>query len=259
MTQSEQPNPDMASQPSRDLESFDTGAKRLSVREFLSKPLTIVAAVLSVAIAGLVVVLQQDPAALTLAVPEARYEILPNRGVTEGVPIAVRLGPLTVFTISDPLAGGGGAARSRQVVENLNTAVSQLVETPGRVITIETGGPEGMPSVVQKERADSAESLPIVQVSSDDMTLAGTDDPKLLARIWAERLTDSLRLLLFGDPPEFSRDSPFGGALDTLWVTADAQDGALTTEALSAAFEELSDELRKDLVSFPELPAPAEP
>ena len=67
-----------------------------------------------------------------------------------------------------------------------------------------------------------------------------TDDAKLLAHIWAERLTDSLRLLIFGQPPEFSRDTQFGAALDTLHETA--------------AFDRLPVELREALTSFPSLP-----
>ena len=112
--------------------------------------------------------------------------------------------------------------------------------------------------VVQKEFSDSQESLEIIQVTSDDLTLVMTEDAKLLARIWAERLTDSLRLLLFGDPPEFSRDTPFGGALDMLYVNAVKEGGALTTDALNAAFEELPEDVRRALVTFPPLPPPVE-
>ena len=147
------------------------------------------------------------------------------------------LGPLTLFEINDPLGGGGGAARAKNIVKNLSTTLAQLEDQPGRVITIISGGTDGLPSIVQKENADSDVSLQIIQVTPDDMVLAGTEDAKLLARVWAERLTDSLRLLLFGEPPEFSRDTAFGGALDTLYVNAHAEAGKLTTEALDSAFE----------------------
>ena len=247
-----------AVQPTRELETLESGSKGDSLRQVLTKPLTSVAMVMGLLIVVLVIFLQRDPASLTLEVPEAGYELLQNEGLTQGVPIAIQLGPLTVFQISDPLAGGGGAARARQVVENLNLAVNQLADTPGRVITIETGGPEGLPTVVQKEFSDSPESLEIIHVTSDDLTLVMTEDAKLLARIWAERLTDSIRLLLFGDPPEFSRDTPFGGALDTLYVNAVKQGGHLTTDGLNAAFEELSEDLRRALVTFPPLPPPVE-
>lgn len=243
----------------RELEALEAGSKGESIRQILKKPVTVVAIVMGLLVVGLVIFLQQDPASLTLEVPEARYELLQNEGLTQGVPIAIRLGPLTVFQISDPLAGGGGAARARQVVENLNLAVNQLADTPGRVITIETVGPEGLPTVVQKEFSDSPDSIEIVQVTADDLTLVRTEDAKLLARLWAERLTDSIRLLLFGDPPEFSRDTPFGGALDALYVNAAEQGGPLTTDGLNEAFEELPEDLRQALVSFPPLPPPVEP
>lgn len=240
------------------LESLESGSKGDSWREIATKPVTIVAAVLGLVVVFIVILLQQDPGSLTLAVPEARYELLPNEGRTAGVPIAIRLGPLTVFEISDPLAGGGGAARARQVVENLNLAVNQLAESPGRVITIETAGVDGLPTIVQKEYSDSTESHQIVQLSSDDLSLAETENAKLLARVWAERLTDSIRFLLFGSPPEFSRDTYFGGALDTLYVNATSEGGPLTTDAINTAFEELPDDQREALTSFPALPTPAE-
>ncbi len=247
-----------ASASSDELRGFEAGSKGESLRQMASKPVVIVAAVMAVLILGLVLYLQQDPEALRLAAPEARYELLPNLGRTEGIPIAIYLGPVTVFQISDPAAGGGGAIRARQVVDNLAAAVQQLMDSPGRVITIGSGGAEGMPTIVQKEKEDTPDSLEIVQVTADDLTLAMGDDPKLLARVWAERLTDTLRLLIFGQPPEFSRDTAFGGALDTLYVNVLNEDGRLTTEGLSTAFEALSDELRSDLISFPALPEPSD-
>lgn len=243
----------------KELESFESGSKGDSWRQILSKPVTIVAIVLGLVVIAIVVVLQQGPGALTLELPVARYELLRNEGRTQGVPIAIQLGPLTVFQISDPMAGGGGAGRAQRVVASLSAAVQELAATPGRVITIDTGAAEGMPRIVQKETATAEELLEIVSVTSDDMILVSTDDAKLLARIWAERLTDSLRLLIFGQPPEFSRDTQFGMALDTLHGTAIRESGGLTTDALMAAFDELPVELREALTSFPPLPPPVEP
>ena len=130
----------------------------------------------------------------------------------------------------------------KQVVASLTAAVLELAETPDRVITIDIAAAEGMPRTVQKETATAEELLEIVIVTSDDMISVKTDDAKLLAHIWAERLTDSLRLLIFGQPPEFSRDTQFGAALDTLHETA--------------AFDRLPVELREALTSFPSLPPP---
>ncbi len=259
MPETQNPSPSASPQPateqSQQLASLESGSKGESLKQILRKPVTVVAIVLGLAVLGIVFLLQQDPATLILSVPEARYELLRNEGRTEGVPIAIQLGPLTVFEISDPLAGGAGAVRAKQVVENLSAALADLQDSPGRVITIQPAGEDGLPSIVQKEDSDSAASLEIVRVTPDDMLLAGTDDAKLLARVWAERLTDTIRLLLFGEPPEFSRESAFGGALDTLYVNARAEVGRLTTEALSTAFDELSDELRHALTTFPALTA----
>lgn len=262
MPETQNPSPSASPQPateqSQQLASLESGSKGESFKQILRKPATVVAFVLGLAVLGIVFLLQQDPATLILSVPEARYELLRNEGRTEGVPIAIQLGPLTVFEISDPLAGGAGAVRAKQVVENLSAALADLQNSPGRVMTIQPAGEDGLPSIVQKEDSDSAASLEIVRVTPDDMLLAGTDDAKLLARVWAERLTDTIRLLLFGEPPEFSRETAFGGALDTLYVNARAEVGRLTTEALSTAFDELSDELRQALTTFPALTA-AEP
>lgn len=240
-----------ATQPNRrDLGALRSGSKLGSWSQSLAKPRNVVAAAFSVVLLGLVWWLQQDPGALLLETPEARYELLQNEGLTAGVPIAVRLGPLALFEISDSMAGGAGATRARRVVENLNLAVVELEATPGRVITIETDAESEMPRIVQKATSTASESLEIVQVTSDDLVLAETDDAKLLARVWAERLTDSLRLLIFGEPPEFSRDTEFGRALDTLYVNARShQDRGLTTAAIDLAFEELPQHLQRALAT----------
>ena len=243
---------------SKDFESWESGSKGESIRQVLSKPVSLVAIVLGLVVVAIVVFLQQDPASLTLELPEAKYELLPNEGLTDGVPIAIQLGPLTIFKISDPLAGGGGAGRARQIVEQITSAVDDLASTPGRVITIDSGADEGLPRIVQKETSDAEAFLEIVSVTSDDMLLSDTDDAKLLARVWAERLTDSLRLLIFGEPPEFSRDTTFGAALDILYGNASRESGALTSEALMKSFQELPTDLQDALTSFAPLPATAE-
>ena len=236
------------------LESLASSSERESLKQILTKPVTLVAIGLGLAIIGLVFFLQQDPGVLTLEIPEVRFELMPNEGVTEGVPIAIRMGHLMLFQISDPVSGAAGAARAKQVVASLTQALDELVADPPRVITIQAGVDEGLPTIVQKVYTDSPESLEIVSVTADDMALAKTDDAKLLARIWAERLTDSMRLLIFGEPPEFSRDSPFGSALDTLYVNAANESGALTTAALNTAFEGLPVNLQKALNQDPPQP-----
>ena len=251
--------PRPAGEPGRsgELESLAAGAERETIRQVLGKPKAIVGILLGIAVVGIVILLQRGPSALTLQLPEAKYELLPNQGLTAGVPIEIHLGPLTLFQISDPMAGGAGAGRARQVVESLTTAVEELRDSPGRVITIDSA-PDGMPRIVQKETSDAEDAFEIITVTSDDTALMQTDDAKLLARIWAERLVDSLKVLVFAQPPEFSRDTEFGAALDTLFGTADRESGSLTSEVLAETFEQLPEAQKEALTTFPPLPETAD-
>ena len=240
--------------PRQDLGGLEERAQGESLKQILSKPVTKVAIVLGLAVVGVTILLEQDPTTLRLEVPEARYELMRNEGLSEGVPIAIRIGQFMVFQINDPISGGQGAQRAKQVVESLTAALEELAEDPPRVITIESSAVGGDPVVVQKEYSDSAESLEIVTVTDQDLRLAKTDDSKLVARLWAERLTDTMRLLLFGQAPEFSRDTPFGAALDTLYVNAVNAEGSMTTATLNSVFEELPVELQLALTEEPPEP-----
>ncbi len=242
--------------PRQDLRGLEHRATRPSVRQVLTKPVTVVGGVLGLTVVFLIFFLEQDPSALRLEIPDVRYELLRNEGRSQGVPIAIRIGQMMVFQISDPIQGPQGAQRAKQVVETLTSALAELAENPPRVITIETGSAGGMPAVVQKEFEDSDTSLELVTVTEDDMLLVKADDSKLLARIWAERLTDTMRLLLFGQPPEHSRHTAFGAALDTLYVNAMNAEGGLTTAVLRTAFEDLPLELQRALTETPPAPPP---
>lgn len=257
-TSSVRRQPSGVPQPSGELESLASGSKSESLRQILAKPKVFVGIILAIAVLGVVLILQQDPSSLTLELPEAKYELLPNEFRTAGHPIAIHLGPLALFQISDPAAGGAGAMRAKQIVDSLNTAVEELRESPGRVITIDSDADEGMPRIVQKETSDAEAAFEIVSVTSDDMLLMETDNAKLLARVWAERLVDSLRLLIFAQPPEFSRDTEFGAALDTLYGNAIRESGSLTSDVLAATFEQLPAAQREALTSFPPLPDSAD-
>ncbi len=233
------------------LKALETSYNREPFLQKLSKPSTLIGLFFGVLVCAGVWYLQSDSRLTTLEPPDVQYQLLQNRGVTNGVPIAIQMGPLTLFEINDNMAGGGGADRARQVVQNLQDSITELVESPGRVITIEVAVEDEMPRIVQKEELDSPESLEIIQVTAEDMALSYTEDAKLLARVWAERLTDGLRLLVFAEPPEFSRNSKFGMALDTLYVNARSVGGALSSNKLTDAFKNLSDTLRSDLTNFP--------
>ena len=241
-----------------ELEALVKGSEGESLGQVVKKPAVIVAVLLGLCIVAGVWLLQQGGGALVLDAPEVSYELLRNQGITEGVPIAIRLGPLTVFQISDPLAGGAGASRAKEIVQNVERAVADLIENPGRTITIASSAEEQLPAIVQKSSPDDDAGIEVIRVSTDDVKLAGDEDPKRVARIWAERLTDGLKVLQFGEPPKFTIGSDFGNALETLYLNARSEKGGISTDSIDDSFEKLSDEQKLSLTTFPapEKPAP---
>ncbi len=234
-----------------ELEVLVKGGEGESLKQILKKPVVIVAVLLTLCIVAGVWLLQRGGGTLILEAPEVSYELLRNQGITDGVPIAVRLGPLTVFRISDPLAGGAGANRAKEIVRNIELAVADLIENPGRTIAIDATAEEQLPVIVQKSSPNDDTGLEVVRVSTDDVTLAGEEDPKRVARIWAERLTDGLKVLQFGEPPKFTIGSDFGNALEILYLNARNENGGISTDSIGDAFENLTDEQKLALTTFP--------
>ncbi len=243
--------PDADAPESQGLETLGQGGKGESLRQTLKKPVMVVAMLLGLGVITGVWFLQTGSGALRLTAPAVSYELLQNHGLTEGVPIAITVGPLTVFKISDPMSGGTGAARAKAVVGNIEQAVQELIESPGRTITIDSNVEQQLPMIVQKASPNDATGLEVIRVSTDDVSLAGEEDPKQVARIWAERLTDGLKLLQFGEQPKFTRGSDFGNALETLYLNSRNENGGISTESIEEAFEELSDEQKLSLTTFP--------
>jgi hypothetical protein len=228
----------------------------------MKKPRTIISIVLALAVVGLVIWLQQRAISTQLPPPKASYELLPNIGLTEGVPIAIKINQVAVFQISDPLAGGGSADRAREIVENLEGAIQDLVDAPGREITLDER--DDYPVIVQFA-PDGTGRREIVQPNADDLILAGIEDPKAVARIWAERLTDALKTLMFAEPPEFTQASEFGNALEAMLLGARGERGGISGDSLDESFELLSDAEKLALTELPPRPgltasgAPAQP
>lgn len=220
----------------------------------MKKPSTIISIVLGVAVVGLVIWLQQRAVSTELPPPKVSYELLPNIGLTEGVPIAIKINQVAVFQISDPLAGGGSADRAREIVTNLEGAIQDLVDAPGREITLDERG--DYPTIVQMA-PDGTGYREIIQPNADDLILAGMEDPKAVARLWAERLTDALKALMFAEPTEFTTGSEFGDALDTMLLGARGERGAISDDSLDESFELLSDAQKLTLTELPPRPGMA--
>lgn len=224
-------------------------------KETLKKPSTIISIVLGVAVLGLVIWLQQRSESTDLPAPLVTYEILPNEGLTEGLPVAIKLNQVAVFRISDPLGGGGGAERAKEVVANLEGAIADLEEQAGREITLNERG--DYPTIVQSA-GDGSGSRVIVELTADDLILAGMDSGKGVARLWAERLTDSLKVMMFGEAPEFTDGTEFGDALVSLYLGARSERGAMSGDSLDASFEALAEDQKLLLAELPPRPEPAE-
>lgn len=235
-----------------DFEFRDAGTKR-SFGDVMKKPSTIISIVLGVAVIGLVIWLQQRAVSTALPPPKVSYELLPNLGLTEGVPIAIKINQVAVFQISDPLAAGGSAERAREIVQNLEGVIQDLVDAPGREITLDERG--DYPMIVQMA-PDGTGYREIVQPNADDLILAGMEEPKAVARLWAERLTDALKALMFAEPPEFTQGTPFGHALDAMLFGARGERGAISGESLDESFERLSDAEKLTLSALPPRPGP---
>lgn len=231
---------------------FAEQVKKPTAAAILKQPVTIAAIVLMIAVFSLVAYLEYGGNRSRLPEIIVSYTLLPNEGRTEGVPIAIKLNEIAVFVVNDPLQGGGGAARAQSIVDNLQQSVSILKEEPGKTITLDESG--DLPAIVQQNK-DGTERRALIQLTQADLTLASETDAKRLARLWAERLTDSVKLIAFGEAPEYSRGTEFGDALETLYAASRAQGGAVSEGSLGDAFENLNDGQRLVLETVPPRPA----
>jgi len=226
-------------------------AERSQGRDFktiLKQPVTIAAFCLTLGVIGLIIYLEGGSIYVERPEPEVSYELLPNEGLTEGVPIAIKVNHVTVFRISDAMAGGAGAARAKEVQANLEAVIADLEEQPGRTITIDLETAE-LPIIIQT-LPDGSESRILVELAPDDLVLAETEDAKWLARIWAERITDALKVFMFGEAPNFTQGTEFGSALALMYDQAGSE-GPVSKGSLDEAYEGLSDPLRLALAEFP--------
>ncbi|MEX2300487.1 MAG: hypothetical protein WD733_06100 [Bryobacterales bacterium] len=219
-----------------------------SWKAMIFQPLTL--AVAAVVVGGLLVwaYLEQNSVDRTLPVPEISYALQRNEGVTTGVPVAIKMNQITVFLIDDPMEGGAGAERAKQIVSHLETTVAMLQTQPGRTVTLDID--RELPEIVIS-KPDGTERRSIVELLPGDLTLVGETDGKRVARVWAERLTDAIKVCVFGEPPKFSKGTEFGDSLDALYATALEQGGAISKGSLDSAYALLDDRQKQALETLP--------
>ena len=234
---------------------FAKQAKKPSAKSILKQPVMIAAILMVIAVGFFVLYLETGGIISDLPEIEVTYTLLPNEGKTDGVPIAIKLNEIAVFVINDPLEGGGGAARARSIVESLQESVTILKEEPGKIITLDED--DNFPAIVQQAK-DGTDRRLLIKLTQEDLTLSGETNPKRLARVWAERLTDTVKLIAFGEAPEYSTGTEFGDAINTLYAAARATGGSVSEGSLEEAFEILNDSQKLVLETVPALRAIAE-
>ena len=214
------------------------------------QPFTLAAVGLVVAILIALALIEERSIDRTLPTPQISYELQRNDGTTSGVPIAVKLNNITVFLISDPMEGGTGAERAKQIVANLQSTVDTLQSQPGKTVTLDIDSE--LPSIVIS-KPDGTERKTIVQLDAADLTLAKETDGKRVARVWAERLTDAIKVFVFGEPPKFSKGTEYGDSLEALYAAALKHGKAISKNSLEAAYASLNDAQKQALENIPSL------
>ncbi|MCB1020891.1 MAG: hypothetical protein H6509_09040 [Bryobacterales bacterium] len=234
--------------------AFGERAKGKTFKETLKQPVFVAAFLLFLGIIGLIFYLERGRINVELPPPEVTYELLPNQGLTEGVPIAIKINQVSVFQIDDPMQGGS-AARAKEVVAAIQGAVQDLVDEPGRVVTLDVDSSE-LPAIVQDNPNGGGRRV-LIQLTQGDVTLSGQTDPKWLARSWAERVTDAFKVFVFGEAPMFSVASDYGEALQTMHTAALQERGAISLGSLNRAYDEMPDAEKSKLANFPPPDPPA--
>lgn len=246
---SDQPVPTPVRGPREDNLTFDKRVNPSAWKERLKRPATLAALILGVLILTVIVLLERGRFETHLSPPIVSYVLLPNQGKTDGLPITIKLDQLAIFMISDPVREGYGASRAKSIVEQLQSALNGAAEDPGKTVTIDAES-NRLPAIVLSE-SDGAEKQVLVRMIPADIVLAGEDDAKRLARVWAERLTDAMKVLAFGEAPKFSTGTEFGDALKAMRTRAVALQGIVTKDSLAAAFVALTEQQRLALETLP--------
>ena len=238
--------------------TFADRAKGATFQAVLKRPVIVATIALVITIGVFVAFLESGSLEIELPVPEVSYTLLPNEGRTSGVPIAIKLNQIAIFMVNDPLQGGGGAVRAQELVDRVQRSVDRAVSERGKSLSIdnETGQ---LPAIVLAE-ADGTGKEVLIQMTREDLALAGDSDAKRVARTWAERLTDTLKVIAFAEPPKFTKGTEFGNALTAMYAGARDEKGIIRGSSLNDSFQALPPRQKLALETLPSRgPKPEEP
>ncbi len=229
--------------------TFADRAKGATFQAILKRPVTVATIVLLITVGVVVALLESGSIELELPVPEVSYTLLPNEGRTSGVPITIKLNQIAVFMVNDPLQGGGGAQRARELVDQIQRSVDRAVGERGKSLSIDNE--KGQLPAIALAEADGTGKEVLIQMTPEDLALAGDLDAKRVARIWVERLTDTLKVIAFAEPPKFTKGTDFGDALMAMYTGARDEKGFIRGSSLNDSFEALPPLQRLALETLP--------
>jgi hypothetical protein len=217
--------------------TFAEQVKPPTWRDVVFRPLTVFVACAVAAIGFFVYYLIQKTSGPDLPLPTISYTLLPNEGKTKGVPVAIKVNQLTVFMIDDPM-DAEGATRAKQIVATLQDIIRPLKAENTGGIRFAVDTVNGRPAILEVTQ-DGPDRRTITSVTEGDMALAGETDPMRLAGQWAERLTDAIKVFVFGEAPNFSTGTEFGDTLLVMYKAAAGSAGKVSKKSLDAAFAHL--------------------
>ena len=227
--------------------TFVEQVKEPGLKATLMRP-SILLFIVGAIVVGFVVWYLNAKSAQELLPPTVSYSLLPNEGKTKGVPVAIKVNQLTVFLIDDPIEGEG-AGRAKEVVSTLDQMIKPLKSGGDVGFKVETVN--GKPAIIEVTQEGNQQKA-IISVNDSDMALAGETDGNRVAAQWAERLTDAVKVFIFGEAPTFSTGTPFGESLLAMYKSAAAENrGKVSKKSLDQAFQRLPEAQRQALQAPP--------
>jgi hypothetical protein len=209
------------------------------------RPLTIIFVVGIAAVGAAVYYLTETTGPPDLPPPVVKYELLPNEGKSKGVPVSIKVNQLAVFLIDDPMEEG--AKRAQQIVTAIEEVMKQAHGEVGLRFAVEEK--DGRPAILVVTQAGPDPRI-LASVTEGDAALAGETDATRVAARWAERLTDAMKVFVYGEAPTFSKGTEFGDGLFALYKAATAN-RKLSKRSLDRAFQEITPAQRAALETPP--------
>ena len=229
--------------------TFEEAAK-WDWRSLLLRPVVVIFALGTLAVGAAVFYLTEATGGSELPPAQITYALLQNEGRSKGVPVAIKINQVVICAVDDPMESGG-AARAQQVVKAFEQAIAKAKGSTGVRFAVENVG--GRPAILEVSDA-GPDKTTLATVTDGDVALAGETDATRVAARWAERLTDAVKVYVFGEPPTFSVGTEFGNAFAAMFKAAAGPRGRITKKTLDRAFQQLTPAQRKALETPPLAP-----